>query len=231
MLSSLFRLFFVFVWIRRLFWLLSLPFRIVMTMVSDVRKFCGFIVRLFTPSFWSSVYAWTCSDEAVSLGKRIVLVVFVLFLGLGALVVVAGIRQAGHARGGEALAASPTPPGDHKEPEVRRAIPVASPSVQRPGETLYLVVGVARGDFLNVHSRASASSAVVARLPNGYDGVQIVGEPVMNDTTQWVQVHFGDHTGWVSRVYLKPDQTQPGKSWSNLLPGTQVYRSTAFSIR
>ena len=42
-------------------------------------------------------------------------------------------------------------------------------------ETLYMVAGVAKGDFLNVHARASASSPVVARLPNGYEGVQIIG--------------------------------------------------------
>ena len=106
-------------------------------MVSDFRKFFGFIFRLFTPSFWSSAYAWAGSDGPLSLGKKIVLaVIALLVLGLGALVLVAVIRQAGHARGGEAVAASSNPPGeiktdDGKEPEVRRAIPVTPPVVPK----------------------------------------------------------------------------------------------------
>lgn len=199
-------------------------------MVSDFRKLFRFIFRLFTPSFWSSAYSWACSDEAASLGKKIVLVVFVLFLGLGALVLVAGVHQVGHARGGQALATPMPPPGeiklpDRKEPEVRRALPVI-PAV----ETLYMVSGVAKGDFLNVHVRASASSPVVARLPAGYHGVQIVGEPVMNDTTQWVQVRFDDHVGWVSRAYLKPEQVQAGGR-STTPPSAQIYKTPGVFIR
>ena len=215
MLSSLFRLLFVFlyifIWIRRLFWLITLPVRMVREMVSDFRKFFGFIFRLFTPTFWSSLYSSVLEEGLVSLGIKIVCAVMAfLVVGIGALIVTAAVRQAGTARGGEALAASPTPPGeikkdDGRQPEVRRAIAVSPTAAPNAVNALYMVAGVARGDFLNVHVRASATSPVVARMSNGYEGVQVVGQPVMNDTTEWVQVRLGDRTGWVSRVYLKPE--------------------------
>lgn len=210
MLFKLLRLFVIFIWIRRLFWLVTLPVRMVREMVSDFRKFFRFIYRLFTPSFWSSLRLWMSDGGLASIGKKIAVAVVFLVLGVGTLFFIAGLRQSGNARGGQALTASPTPPGeikkdDGRQPEVRRAIAVSPPVAPDAVETLYMVAGVATRDSLNVHTRASASSPVVAHLPNGYNGVKIVGEPVMNETTKWVQVRFGERTGWVTKVYLKPE--------------------------
>jgi hypothetical protein len=90
------------------------------------------------------------------------------------------------------------------------AVPKSGPSLESPKNgsspgALYSVVGVARGDALNVRSRPGANHEIVARLPNGYSGLRIVGVPVMNGTTEWVQIAFGNRTGWVTKLYLQPE--------------------------
>ena len=214
MFFNLLRLLFIFVWIRRLFRLVTLPFRAVRGMVSDFGKFFRFIVRLFTPSFWSSLYSSVLEQDLAALGLKIVLAVVSLVLGVGMLLlVVAAIHHAGSTRGGEAASVSPSPAdgigkSDGKPPEVRRAIavparglPVSSPLLR----TTYIVAGVADGDYLNVHSGPGMNNKVVARLVNGSGGVQIVGPTVMNGPTPWVQIRFGERTGWVTRSFLKPE--------------------------
>ena len=96
---------------------------------------------------------------------------------------------------------------------VRRAVPVAAatPLVTSPAPTsaaetvLYEVTGIAAGDALNVRSGPGATNEVSARLPNGYRHIQIIGAPVLNGTTPWVQIRFGERTGWVTRPYLRPE--------------------------
>lgn len=78
-----------------------------------------------------------------------------------------------------------------------------SPQNVIPSEISYSVVGIAPGDTLNVRIGAGASYDIVARLPSGFSGLRIVGPPVMNDTTEWVQIAFDKHTGWVAKLYLK----------------------------
>jgi hypothetical protein len=98
--------------------------------------------------------------------------------------------------------------------EVRRAIPItntpqltpflSSPN-QETSELLYSVVGIAKGDTLNVRSGPGANNKIAAQLPNGFNGIRIVGRPVMNGTTEWVSIAFGDRAGWVSKQYLQPE--------------------------
>ena len=105
--------------------------------------------------------------------------------------------------------AKPTPP------EVRQALPARSGNEPAPHEESlplaspatgqsYVVAGVAAGDTLNVRSGPGANHEVVARLPGGYRNIQIIGAPVLNGTTPWVQIKFGERTGWVTRPYLRP---------------------------
>lgn len=82
-----------------------------------------------------------------------------------------------------------------------KAIPVQSEA----GEPLHSVVGINVGDTLNVRLGAGANYEVVARLPNGASRLRIVGEPIMNGSTEWVQIVFGDRTGWVVKSYLRPE--------------------------
>ena len=108
---------------------------------------------------------------------------------------------------------NPSGGGNGPSPGVRRALPVGgsdpAASTQRvlPANTtapgLYAVTGIAKNDALNVHSGPGSNYEVVAKLPNGYQGVQVFGASVMNGTTEWVQINFKNQSGWVTKAYLK----------------------------
>lgn len=119
----------------------------------------------------------------------------------------------------QTLPAAPLNPGSGSSspsPAVRRALPVFSSgstaSSQRvlPANTtvsgFYAVTGIAKNDALNVHGGPGSNYEVIAKLPNGYQGVQIVGASVMNGTTEWVQINFKNQSGWVTKAYLKAQQ-------------------------
>lgn len=72
-------------------------------------------------------------------------------------------------------------------------------------ETFYSITGIEIGDTLNVRLGAGSNYDIVARLPNGAGRIRIVGEPLMNGVTEWVQIAFGDRTGWVAKNYLKAE--------------------------
>jgi hypothetical protein len=77
-------------------------------------------------------------------------------------------------------------------------------AAQSPPETLYFVQGIASGDTLNVRTGPGANFPISVRLPSSFDNIRIVGASVMNDTTEWVPITFGDQSGWVARRYLQP---------------------------
>ena len=94
-------------------------------------------------------------------------------------------------------------------PEIQRAVPVAEPTPpltpfyqSSTGQT-FSVVGIAAGDTLNVRNGPSAANGVTIQLPNGYGGITLIGSPVMNDSTEWVNVRFRGGSGWVNRQYLR----------------------------
>ena len=107
---------------------------------------------------------------------------------------------------------SPRPVHRHSLPvrqaaPVTAATPLTAPAAPTPAAVpvLYEVTGIAAGDTLNVRSGPGANNEVIARLPNGYRDIQIIGAPVLNGTTPWVQIKFGERTGWVTRPYLRPE--------------------------
>jgi uncharacterized protein YraI len=70
------------------------------------------------------------------------------------------------------------------------------------------VVGLAAGDSLNIRASSSSSAPVIGTAENG-DAVTVVGE-VMNGSTKWAQLKFGEAEGpdvevrgWVSAKYLE----------------------------
>lgn len=93
-------------------------------------------------------------------------------------------------------------------PIIASPVPLA-PFLSSPTQASYSVVGIPSGDALNVHSGPASTSAITARLPNGYDKITIVGDPIMNDTTAWVNIAFRDSSGWVNKAYLGAE-TQGG---------------------
>ena len=90
-------------------------------------------------------------------------------------------------------------------------LPTPVPAPARPAEAVAeksarqrcIIVGVAPGDSLNVHSGPAMKSSTVFTLANG-DAVQIDGSTVLNGETEWFPIVCASGTGWVSRKYLEP---------------------------
>jgi hypothetical protein len=120
-------------------------------------------------------------------------------------------NQREHFRSADELAAEFRPEVGTTNPQAHSdAQPALSP-LSLPGlpvnagveESWYSVTGIESGDTLNVRLGAGSNYDIVARLPNGAGRIRIVGEPLMNGVTEWVQIAFGDRTGWVAKHYLK----------------------------
>ena len=110
--------------------------------------------------------------------------------------------------------------------EVRRAIAVSSPTFSTGGQPSvtpvkspntyftpsptgspfdvpYVVAGIRPGDALNVRSGPDSRYPILERLPNGFGDIHILAPPVINGTTEWVNISFAGRTGWVNREYLR----------------------------
>ena len=91
---------------------------------------------------------------------------------------------------------------------LRPRIIAAAPAENRKAtdaQIYYSVTGLTRGDTLNVRSGPGTNNSVTAKLSNGDTKIQISGVPVMNDTTEWVHITFGEKSGWVRKQYLKAE--------------------------
>jgi len=64
------------------------------------------------------------------------------------------------------------------------------------------VVGIARGETLSVRSGPRASSPIIAKLPAGTTGIQVLGRIVMNGSDDWVPIRFSSGKGWVRPKFL-----------------------------
>lgn len=64
------------------------------------------------------------------------------------------------------------------------------------------VIGIARGETLSVHSGPRASSPIIAKLPTGTTGIQVLGRIVMNGSDDWVPIRFSSGKGWVRPKFL-----------------------------
>lgn len=76
------------------------------------------------------------------------------------------------------------------------------PADAPPEARVYSVIGVPKGDMLNVRNGPGVNNQIVARLPDGFENVHIIGTSVINDTTEWVKISFGNRNGWVVRQHL-----------------------------
>lgn len=78
---------------------------------------------------------------------------------------------------------------------------IAVPAIGGPRgllPTLGDVTGVTAGDTLNIRERPDAKAAVVATLPAGARGVEVVAE-----RRGWALVSTPERSGWVNARYLK----------------------------
>jgi hypothetical protein len=66
----------------------------------------------------------------------------------------------------------------------------------------YKVVGVSRGDALNVRTGPGIRHSRVTQWKNGTSGINIVGGPVYADKAKWYNVERDNLSGWVNSKYL-----------------------------
>ncbi len=70
--------------------------------------------------------------------------------------------------------------------------------------TTYRVVGVARGDMLNIRERPDPDSDLIGQIP--HDGRGVRGFGCTDDTpngTTWCRVKYGAVVGWVRETFVR----------------------------
>jgi hypothetical protein len=72
-----------------------------------------------------------------------------------------------------------------------------------PAVSKFTVVGIKEGDVLNLRTGPGMNFETALTIEGGVTGIVLVGKPVMNGATEWVQINVRDHIGWVRRKYLK----------------------------
>jgi uncharacterized membrane protein len=70
----------------------------------------------------------------------------------------------------------------------------------------FTVTGVAAGDVLNVRAAPGASAPVLATLPPGSTGVEVLS---LSPDGRWGLVPFREGSGWASMRYLSPEAPSP----------------------
>lgn len=68
---------------------------------------------------------------------------------------------------------------------------------------LHTVVGVAADDVLNIRQSPSGDAPILATLPPGKTGVEVVME---DPSGKWGLVNTGEIPGWASLRFLRPDE-------------------------
>lgn len=85
--------------------------------------------------------------------------------------------------------------------------PQLSPAEAAAVPIYYSVTGITARDTLNVRTGPGSNYNVTDKLPNGYNMIRILDEPVMNGDTEWVHITFENRTGWVNKMFLKPSKS------------------------
>ena len=67
------------------------------------------------------------------------------------------------------------------------------------------MVGVQRGDFLNMRQGPGQNFPIVQWLENGVNGIKLKGNAVNNGGTMWQRIESRGVQGWVATAYLAPD--------------------------
>lgn len=78
---------------------------------------------------------------------------------------------------------------------------LAAAAALAQSEQVFRVVGVSKGDLLNVRSEPKASASVVGKIPA--DATAVVGA---GECKAWCRVRYGNVDGWVDRRFLAADE-------------------------
>jgi hypothetical protein len=92
-----------------------------------------------------------------------------------------------------------------------RATSVATPNAfdshaatPTPAPGTYLVIGISKGDYLNVREGAGSNYPVVTRLKPSTGGIVLGTKRVANGATTWQEITVDGETGWVNADYIAP---------------------------
>ena len=94
----------------------------------------------------------------------------------------------------------------------------ASAVTATPAPSTYRVIGISRGDYLNVREGAGSNYRVVATLEPGTGGIVPGTKRAANGETTWQEIFVGGHSGWVNADYIALETQAPASPTPSLAP-------------
>jgi len=85
----------------------------------------------------------------------------------------------------------------------------ASLATATPAPSTYRVIGVSRGDYLNVREGAGSNYPVIATLEPGTGGIVLGTKRTANGETTWQEISIRGHSGWVNADYIALETQAP----------------------
>jgi uncharacterized protein YgiM (DUF1202 family) len=85
----------------------------------------------------------------------------------------------------------------------------ASLATATPTPSTYRVIGVSRGDYLNVREGAGSNYPVIATLEPGTGGIVLGTKRTANGETTWQEISIRGHSGWVNVDYIALETQAP----------------------
>jgi uncharacterized membrane protein len=83
--------------------------------------------------------------------------------------------------------------------------PASPPARPAPAAERFMVQGVDNGDTLNIRARPDSRSTLVGTIPPDAHGVRATGRRQQIGPSQWWEVSYEGHRGWVNARFLVPD--------------------------
>jgi hypothetical protein len=85
----------------------------------------------------------------------------------------------------------------------------ASLATATPAPSTYRVIGVSRGDYLNVREGAGSNYPVIATIEPGTGGIVLGTKRTANGETTWQEISIRGHSGWVNADYIALETQAP----------------------
>ena len=85
----------------------------------------------------------------------------------------------------------------------------ASLATATPAPSTYRVIGVSRGDYLNVREGAGSNYPVIATVEPGTGGIVLGTKRAANGETTWQEISIRGHSGWVNADYIALETQAP----------------------
>ncbi len=89
----------------------------------------------------------------------------------------------------------------------------------------YSVVGVPKGDYLNVRAGPGSQYPIVERIPANATGFLVGARRSVNGATIWKEISVNGHRGWVSAEHLSLERVSTDRTVAELEQQEQGHRS------